>query len=102
MTSLTLTRLILITALAANTSINTAAWAAAPNVLRDVGIDQRLDAQLPLNLSFQDENGDTVRFGDYFDSRPVVLVLAYYRCPMLCTQVLNGLVTSMREMDLEL
>jgi protein SCO1/2 len=76
--------------------------AAQPDVLRDVGIDQRLDAQLPLELTFRDESGRPVKLGDYFDSRPVVLVLAYYRCPMLCTQVLNGLVKSMRELNLEL
>src|SRR3954469_3012400 len=75
---------------------------AAVNVRRDVGIDQRLEAQLPLDLSFNDENGRSVHLRDYFDSRPVILVLAYYRCPMLCTQVLNGLVKSMREIDLEL
>src|SRR5262249_5740668 len=78
------------------------AIAAPLNVLRDVGIDQRLDSQLPLERAFRDENGKPVKLGDYFDSRPVVLVLAYYRCPMLCTQVLNGLVKSMREMNLEL
>lgn len=76
--------------------------AAPPNVLRDVGIDQRLDAQLPLEVMLRDEDGKSVRLADYFDSRPVVLVLAYYRCPMLCTQVLNGLVKTMREMNLEL
>src|SRR5438128_10395415 len=101
MTSLTLNRMIPITALAASACIHAAAWAAAPNVLRDVGIDQRLDAQVPLNLSFHDENGVAVRLRDYFDSRPVILVLAYYRCPMLCTQVLIGLVKTMREMDLD-
>src|SRR5690348_5984618 len=75
---------------------------AAVNASKDVGIDQRLDAQLPLDLSFLDESGRPVHLRDYFDSRPVVLVFAYYRCPMLCTQVLNGLVKSMREIDLEL
>jgi protein SCO1/2 len=76
--------------------------AAPPNVLRDVGIDQRLDSQLPLELTFRDESGRSVKLGDYFGSQPTILVLAYYRCPMLCTQVLNGLVKTMREMDLEL
>src|SRR3954447_26236342 len=75
---------------------------AAVNVRRDVGIDQRLEAQLPLDLSFNDENGRSVHLRDYFEARPVILVLAYYRCPMLCTQVLNGLVKSMREMNLEI
>ena len=102
MISLAPNRLIAPIMLAAVACMGVTTWAAAPNVLRDVGIDQRLDVQLPLDLSFRDENGTTVRLRDYFDSRPVILVLAYYRCPMLCTQVLNGLVKSMREMDLEL
>jgi protein SCO1/2 len=102
MISLAANRLIVPIVLAAIACIGVTAWAEAPNVLRDVGIDQRLDVQLPLDLSFRDENGTTVRLRDYFDSRPVILVLAYYRCPMLCTQVLNGLVKSMREIDLEL
>src|SRR5712672_3256958 len=101
MTSLIANRLIILAALEAIASNHVPAWAAAPNVFRDVGVDQRLDAQVPLDLSFRDENGATVRLQNYFDSRPVILVLAYYRCPMLCTQVLNGLVKSMREMDLE-
>jgi protein SCO1/2 len=67
-----------------------------PAILRDVGIDQRLNEQIPLDLVFRDEAGRTVRLGDYFDEKPVILVLAYYRCPMLCNQVLNGLVDSLR------
>ena len=102
MISTTVNRTTLPIMLAAIVCIDVTALASAPNVLRDVGIDQRLDTQLPLDLSFRDENGATVRLRDYFGSRPVILVLAYYRCPMLCTQVLNGLVKSMREMDLDL
>ncbi|HEV7223038.1 MAG TPA: SCO family protein [Pirellulales bacterium] len=60
-------------------------------MLNEIGIDQRLGAQLPLDLEFRDEGGDKVRLGDYFHEKPVVLALVYYRCPMLCTQVLNGL-----------
>ena len=71
-----------------------------PPVVRDVGFDQRLNGQVPLDLEFRDEDGRTVRLADYFDGKPVVLVLAYYRCPMLCTQVLNGLVQSMLDMPL--
>jgi protein SCO1/2 len=67
-----------------------------PAILRNVSIEQRLDSPLPLGLEFRDESGRAVRLGDYFGSRPVVLVLAYYDCPMLCTQVLNGLVSAMR------
>jgi protein SCO1/2 len=62
-------------------------------VLKKVGIDQRLDQQLPLDLRFRDEAGREVRLGDYFhEGRPVVLTLVYYECPMLCNQVLNGTV----------
>jgi protein SCO1/2 len=57
----------------------------------EIGIDQHLDRQLPLDLSFRDEQGNQVRLGDYFGDKPVVLTLVYFRCPMLCTQVLNGL-----------
>ncbi len=69
-----------------------------PKALNDVGIDQKLNEQLPLDLVFRNENGEAVRLGDYFGKRPVVLSLVYYQCPMLCNQVLNGMVTSFRVM----
>jgi protein SCO1/2 len=102
MSSLTTNRLIIVGMLVAIAGVAIRSWAAAPNVLRDVGIDQRLDGQVPLDLSLRDENGATVRLQDFFDTQPVILVLAYYRCPMLCTQVLNGLVHSLREIDFDL
>lgn len=74
---------------------------ALPPGLREVSIDQRLDQQLPLDLHFRDEQGKDVVLGSYFGERPVVLALAYYECPMLCTLVLNGLVSSLRGMNLE-
>ncbi|HEV8231277.1 MAG TPA: SCO family protein [Thermoanaerobaculia bacterium] len=67
-----------------------------PPILRNVSIEQRLDQPLPLDLPFRDETGRTVRLRNFFGKRPVVLVLAYYDCPMLCTQVLNGLLAAMR------
>ena len=67
-----------------------------PTALRDVGIDQKLDQQLPLDLVFRNESGQEVKLGQYFGQRPVVLAFVYYDCPMLCTQVLNGMVTSFR------
>ena len=67
-----------------------------PPILRQVSIEQRLGRTLPLDARFRDEAGRLVRLGDHFGKRPVVLVLAYYDCPMLCTQVLNGLVSAMR------
>jgi protein SCO1 len=66
-----------------------------PSVLSQVSFDQRLNEQLPLDLQFKDEEGRPVRLGDYFGHKPVVLAFVYYECPMLCTQVLNGLTTSL-------
>jgi len=74
---------------------------ARPAVLDEIGFDQRLDAELPRDLAFRDEDGRTVRLGDYFGERPVVLVLAYYECPMLCTLVLNGLLRALRVINLD-
>jgi len=63
----------------------------APADLTNVGIDQRLNQQVPLNLEFKDETGKTVRLGDFFQSgRPVILNLVYYTCPMLCGEELAG------------
>jgi protein SCO1/2 len=77
------------------------AEAAVPPALRDVGFDQRLDEQVPLDLVFKDEAGQSVQLGDYFNGKPVILVLAYYRCPMLCTQVLNGLVRALLDVPFD-
>jgi protein SCO1/2 len=67
-----------------------------PKALNDVRIDQKLDQQLPLDLVFRDESGQPVKLGQYFGKKPVLLSFVYYDCPMLCTQVLNGMVTSFR------
>jgi len=75
------------------------AWAQAPGLppqLREVGIDQRLNQSIPLELSFRDETGRAADLGEYFGRRPVILALVYYECPMLCNQVLNGLLRSLR------
>jgi protein SCO1/2 len=72
-----------------------------PEILKDIGIDQRLDAPLPLDVPLSDETGKAVRLGDYFGKRPVVFALVYYNCPMLCTQVLNGLVGALDTMSLD-
>jgi protein SCO1/2 len=71
-------------------------------LLRDVGIEQRLDAPLPLDALFRDETGRDVRLGDYFGDKPVVLAVVQYRCPMLCTQVLNGFLKSSQGVPLEI
>jgi protein SCO1 len=65
--------------------------AATPGVLQEIGFDQKLGDQVPLDLAFRDETGKEVRLGDYFGRKPVVLSLVYYDCPMLCTLSLNGL-----------
>jgi len=71
-----------------------------PPELAGVGITEHPDARLPLEQEFVDQNGRPVRLGDYFDGRrPVLLTLNYYRCPMLCTLQLNGLVDALREMS---
>ncbi len=72
---------------------------ALPGPLRDVGFEQRLNHPLPLDLLFRDEDGREVRLAQYFGQRPVVLTFVYYECPMLCTQVLNGLLSAMRVVD---
>src|SRR2546423_3401022 len=62
-------------------------------VLKKVGIEQKLNSQIPLDATFRDESGREVKLGEYFrGGRPVVLTLVYYECPMLCNQTLNGLV----------
>jgi protein SCO1/2 len=70
-----------------------------PAVLADVRFDQRLNEQLPLDVRFKDDEGRDVKLGDYFGKKPVVLAFVYYECPMLCTQVLNGLTTSLGVLD---
>jgi protein SCO1/2 len=67
-----------------------------PKALEKVGIDQRLNEQLPLDAVFKDEQGREVRLGEYFKGKPVVLAFVYYSCPMLCNQVLNGMLSSFR------
>jgi protein SCO1/2 len=69
--------------------------AEAPKILRDVGFDQHLGDIVPLEAVFRDESGRAVKLGDYFGRRPVVLSLAYYECPMLCTVTLNGLASAL-------
>ena len=77
------------------------AASAIPPGLEGVGIDQRLDQQIPLDLAFRDEAGRAVRLGDFFGKRPVLLALVYYDCPMLCTQVLNGLVSAVNVLSFD-
>jgi protein SCO1 len=73
--------------------------AARPGIISRIGIDQKLNAQVPLDLVFTDETGRDVQLGEYFGKRPVLLALVYYECPMLCTQILTGVVTTLGVMD---
>ena len=77
----------------AMSSTPAAADAGLPTILQGVGIDQNLGAgaRIPPDLPFRDEYGHAVQIGDYFHDKPVILVLAYFRCPRLCNEVLNGL-----------
>lgn len=70
-------------------------------ILKQVGLDQKLDAQVPLDVTFTDEQGREVTLGSVFGPRPVVLALVYYECPMLCTEVLNGLVGSLQTLNFD-
>jgi protein SCO1 len=74
----------------------------SPALLRDVGLDQRLGNLIPLDLTFRDEHGQTVTLRQFFGAKPVILTLVYYQCPMLCTEVLNGLLRSAKEVPLEI
>ena len=72
-----------------------------PAALQGVAYEQRLGQRVPLDAEFRDESGAVVRLGDYFTDKPVVLVPAYYRCPMLCGIVLKGVVSTFRGLGLE-
>jgi protein SCO1/2 len=67
--------------------------------LPDIGIDQRLNESVPLDLTFADEHGDPVTLGALVNERPVILVLAYYCCPRLCNLSLNNLALSLGKID---
>jgi protein SCO1/2 len=68
-----------------------------PIQLAGVGFQQKLDTQLPLDATFRTETGRSVKLGDYFTGeKPVMLAFVYYSCPMLCTQVLNGISSALK------
>jgi protein SCO1 len=76
--------------------------ATTPPILRDVSIAQNLNARISPDLTFRDEAGKTVRLGDYFGQKPILLSLVYFDCPALCTEVLNGELRTMRSISLNL
>ena len=72
------------------------AAATMPAALQNVGFEPPLNGQIPLDLGFRDESGRDVRLRDYFGQKPVVLAFVYYNCPMLCNQVQQGVVGTLR------
>ncbi len=79
-----------------NNGIMSAPANTRPPLLENVGIEQRLDAQVPADLMFRDETGKTVKLGDYFGRKPLIMNLVYYNCTMLCGEALAGLSGAMR------
>jgi protein SCO1/2 len=71
-----------------------------PQVLQKVGVTQRLNQPLPLNAPFVDETGKSIVLGDYFGKRPAIVSLVYYNCPMLCSEELDGLTSSLEMVKL--
>jgi protein SCO1/2 len=72
-----------------------------PAPLREIGFDQRLDEQVPLDVRFTDDQGQPVRLADYFGAKPVVLAFVYYDCPMLCTMIVSSIASSLGVLSLE-
>jgi protein SCO1/2 len=75
---------------------------AKPAGLENVGIQQRLQQQIPLDLTFRDESGKSVQLGDYIGKKPVILSFVYYRCPMLCPELLIGLESSLKVLKFDI
>jgi protein SCO1 len=73
----------------------------SPSIFKQVRFDQLLGNQVPLNLNFLDEHGQPVTLRQFFQHGPVILTLSYYRCPMLCPQLLNSLVRGLRQLSFE-
>ena len=71
-----------------------------PQVLQKVGVAQHLNQQLPLDAAFVDESGKPVKLGDYFGKKPAILALVYYTCPMLCSEEMDGLTSSLEMVKL--
>jgi protein SCO1 len=72
-----------------------------PPGLKNVGIEQRLNEQIPADLAFRDETGKPVHLAEYFGKKPMILNLVYYQCPMLCGEVLSGLESALRVMKFD-
>jgi protein SCO1/2 len=73
-----------------------------PQALREIGFDQNIGQQLPLDAQFRDEDGNSVTLGSFYrEGRPVLLAFVYYTCPMLCTQVLNAMTATVSTLSLD-
>jgi protein SCO1/2 len=70
--------------------------------LKEVSFDQKLGAEVPLNLTFRDETGRAVTLGSYFGTRPVIMLLTYYNCTMLCPVLMDGLVRALRPLSFDM
>jgi protein SCO1/2 len=70
--------------------------------LKEIGFDQKLGAQLPLDITFTDDTGKTVRLGEYFGQKPVIMLITYYNCTMLCPLLLDGLVRTLRPVGFDM
>jgi protein SCO1/2 len=92
---------LLLTAAAASATSSIVPANTMPGPLKEVRYDQRLGERVPLDLPFRDEAGRPVKLGDYLGSRPAVLVLAYYRCPMLCDMVMQAAESGLKPLSLE-
>jgi protein SCO1 len=73
-----------------------------PDQLKEVTFQQRLNEMLPLDATFNDEYARPVKLGDYFGRKPVVLAFVYYTCPMLCSQVMNGISSSLKAVPFDI
>ncbi len=75
--------------------------ATPPKLPGEVSIQQKLNTQLPLDLMFRDEGGKVVRLRDYFRGKPVLINFMYYRCPMLCSMVMEGITSTLTELKFD-
>lgn len=96
-----LSRKVWLLVLALSATAARAAGPLAPPSLKSIGIEQRLNIAVPLDTVFRDESGNAVPLRTYFGDKPVLLAPVYYTCPMLCSQILHGVVASLRPLSLK-
>lgn len=91
--------LVLVVLLVGSRPTQTMAQTATPDPLHDPTFEQHLDQMIPFDLVFHDDLDRAVRLGDLFGTKPVILSLGYFTCPMLCPLTREGLLTSIKELD---